>query len=116
MGAPAKDELPPIGAALLLIRRRRGMTQTAMGKVPGAPDFRTLSHWETARKLPSLRLLCGYLDALGLDFHDLQDAIEDVKGASATTMAARFKGLEDRLTTLERAVLAAIADKKDEDA
>ncbi len=41
----------PIGAALRELRKGRGIkTQTAAGQLPGAPDFRTLSHWETGRK------------------------------------------------------------------
>ena len=69
------DDLP-IAKALRLIRTRKGLTQTAASKFPGAPDFRTLSHWETARKLPSLGLLFDYLKALGLNFTDLQNALD----------------------------------------
>ncbi len=97
-----------------LIRARRGLTQTAASKLDGAPDFRTLSHWETRRKLPSLRLLTGYLEALGLDFHDLQDVLDQVGRVGATTgrlgeltgqvdrLARVCEDLERRLFMLER--------------
>ncbi len=69
-----------IAEALRLLRTREGLTQTAASKREGAPDFRTLSHWETRRKLPSMKLLAGYLSSLELDFHDLQDALDQIEG------------------------------------
>ncbi len=90
----------PIGAALRELRKGRGIkTQTAAGQLPGAPDFRTLSHWETGRKDPSLPLLRSYLAALGLDFHALQDAIDQVDEAdgSAKSRLRELGGQVDRL-------------------
>ncbi len=75
----------PIADALRLIRTRKRLSQTAAGQLEGAPGFRTLSHWETRRKLPGLRLLTGYLTALGLDFHDLQDALDQVGEVPCST-------------------------------
>ncbi len=69
-----------IAEALRLLRTREGLTQTGVSKREGAPDFRTLSHWETRRKMPSLRLLDGYLRSMGFDFHDLQDALDQIEG------------------------------------
>lgn len=69
-----------IAEALRLLRTREGLTQTAASKREGAPDFRTLSHWETRRKMPSLKLLDGYLRSMGFDFHDLQDALDQIEG------------------------------------
>ncbi len=40
-------DLGPIAEALRLLRTRRDLTQTAAGQLDDAPDFRTLSHWET---------------------------------------------------------------------
>ncbi len=57
-----------IAEALRLLRTRRGLTQTAASRGEGAPDFRSVSQWETCRKMPSLKLLIGYLASLGLDF------------------------------------------------
>ena len=108
-----------IADALRLIRTRQGLTQTAASKLEGAPDFRTLSHWETHRKLPSLKLLTGYLKALGLDFHDLQDALDQVGKLGATVgrieeLAGQVDRLarvcqdlaERRMVVLERRLLA----------
>ncbi len=57
----------------------------AAGQLASAPDHRALSHWETARKVPSLRLLTAYLRALGLDFHALRDALDQVDGSAGRT-------------------------------
>ncbi len=101
---PTSDPFP-VAEALRLIRFREGMTQTAASRRDGAPDFRTLSHWETRRKLPSLRLLHRYLQALGLDFGDLQQALDLVSGRAAEVhegLACRLAGVERRLSELER--------------
>ncbi len=91
-----------IAEALLLLRRRRGLTQTAAGQLDSAPGFRTLSHWETRRKQPSLRLLTSYLRALGFDYHDLQDALDQV-GEVGTT-AGRIDELGGQVDRLARVV------------
>ncbi len=98
--AMGSDSLSVLPEALRLIRTRKGLTQTAASKRPGAPDFRTLSHWETRRKVPSLRLLSGYLEALGLDFSDLQQALDQVRGDVSAATAARLAGLTERLDDL----------------
>ena len=49
-------DLVSIAAALRVLRTRLKLTQTAIGQLPGAPDFRTISHWECSRKFPSLPL------------------------------------------------------------
>ena len=108
-----------IAEALRLLRTLQGLSQTAAGQLDGAPDFRTISHWETRRKLPSIRLLTGYLAALGLDFHDLQDALDQVGSVGATVgkiaeldrqvdrMARVVEDLgERRMAVLERRLLA----------
>ncbi len=61
-----------IGEALRRLRTDRGLSQVGAARRAGVPDSRTLSHWETDRKKPSLTLLHGYLTGLGLDFCDLQ--------------------------------------------
>ncbi len=94
-------DIPPIAQALRLIRSRLELTQTAASKLEGAPDFRTLSHWETARKTPSLRLLVPYLEALGLDLRDLQDALDQVRGEPSAATSERLAGLAARVSALE---------------
>ncbi|MCP3962626.1 MAG: helix-turn-helix domain-containing protein, partial [bacterium] len=88
--------------ALRLIRTRKRLTQTAISKIEGAPDSRTLSHWETRRKVPTMRLLTRYLEALGLDLHDLQDAL-DQAGQVGTTVR-RIGELDGQLDCLARVV------------
>ena len=108
-----------IAEALRLLRTLQGLSQTTAGQLDGAPDFRTISHWETRRKLPSVRLLTGYLEALGLDFHDLQDALDQVGSVGATVgkiaelgrqvdrVARAVEDLgERRMVVLERRLLA----------
>ncbi len=96
------DDDLPIGAALRLIRTSRGLTQQAASKLEGAADFRTLSHWETGRKFPSLRLLVPYLRALGLDLIDLQAALDQIQGEPRRTATAeRLAGLAARVHQLE---------------
>ncbi len=93
--------LANLADALRLLRTEQGLTQTAAGKLDGAPDFRTLSHWETRRKLPGLRLLFGYLEALGLDFHDLQDALDSLAKVPCST-AGRIDKLDNQVDRLAR--------------
>ena len=99
------DKLPmPIGDALRLLRTRIGLTQTAAARRPGAPDFRTLSHWETARKNPSFVKLHSYLEALGLDLRNLQEALDQIVGRPTPRvedLATRIENLEHRVTELE---------------
>ena len=89
-----------IAEALRLLRTREGLTQTAASKREGAPDFRTLSHWETRRKMPSLKLLSGYLRSLGLDFHDLQDALDQIEGKTPKRLELADKLLNEGLEKL----------------
>ncbi len=91
----------PIADALRLIRTRAGLTQTAASKLEGAPDFRTLSHWETRRKRPSLRLLHSYLGALGLDFSDLQEALDQIQKRTPRRIRSGLERIERRLGELE---------------
>ncbi len=97
MSRKPAGSLGSLGAALRELRKAQGIpTQTAAGQLPGAPDFRTLSHWETGKKDPSLPLLRSYLAALGLDFHALQDAIDQVDG-SAERRVEKLAAQVDRL-------------------
>ena len=89
-----------IAEALRLLRTREGLTQTAASKREGAPDFRTLSHWETRRKMPSMKLLDGYLRSLGLDFHDLQDALDQIEGKTPKRLELADKLLNEGLEKL----------------
>lgn len=89
-----------IAEALRLLRTREGLTQTAASKREGAPDFRTLSHWETRRKMPSLKLLDGYLRSMGFDFHDLQDALDQIEGKTPKRLLLADKALREGVAEL----------------
>ncbi len=95
----------PIAEALRHLRMSRKLKQIEAGALEGAPDYRTLSHWETARKEPSFRLLARYLDALDLTFHDLQDAIDQVRGWSTgqrvDELAGEVESLAGRVDEVE---------------
>ncbi len=99
----------PIGEALRHLRQRLKLTQqAAASRFEGSPDFRTISHWETGRKAPSLPLLARYLDALGLDFHDLQNALDQVRGWASgqrvDELAGELEGLAGRVDEVERLI------------
>ncbi len=103
------------GEALRLLRIRAGLTQTAASKLEGAPDYRTLSHWETRRKMPSLRLLRSYLTCMDLDFCDLQAALYQVEGTAPKRLQDGLKRLEHRVMELER-ILGVEVPSPEEDA
>ena len=90
----------PIGKALRILREGVGITQTEVAR-RGGPDFRTISHWETGRKHPSLRLLIQYLNALELDLSDLQGALDQI-AKRRDRLTSRLIMMEQRLSGLER--------------
>ncbi len=105
MSEEEKEEPRPIAEALRLLRTRTGMTQTAASKREHAPDFRTLSHWETGRKMPSMKLLRGYLTSLDLDFHDLQDTLDLVEDVIPKRLRSSLAGVDKRLGEFDRRIL-----------
>lgn len=90
----------PIAEALRLLRTRKGLSQTRAAQLPGAPDHRTLSHWETRRKHPSLLKLYEYLGALEVDFRGLQEVLDQIEGRSSP----QVEKLAQRLDKLEQVV------------
>ena len=91
-----------IAEALRLLRTQNGLTQVAASQRSGAPGYRTLSHWETRRKYPSLLSLHNYLICLGLDFRDLQNALDQIEGKVGGTLEHRLSAIERRLVVLEQ--------------
>lgn len=85
-----------------MLRIREGVTQTAVSKREGAPDFRTLSHWENGRKQPGAVLLRSYLASMGLDYHDLQEALDQLEGAIPKQVQDGLAEHERRIEALER--------------
>ncbi len=92
-------------------------SQTPLRLVPGSTDtpagqdFRGISQWETGRKMPSLKMLLRYLDALGLDLHDLQATFDafDQMVKRPGGLRSRITDVERRLSVLERWRLAELA-------
>ena len=91
-----------IGEALRLLRTGTGLTQSAASKLEGAPDYRTLSHWENNRKLPSFKLLCSYFTTLGVNFGDLQAALDHLEGSAPKRLQDEVKRLDRRVEELEQ--------------
>ncbi len=85
-----------------MLRTRQGLTQTAVAKRDGTPDFRTLSHWENRRRQPGAVKLRSYLVSMGLDFHDLQEALDQVEGAVPKRVQDGLAELGERIEALER--------------
>ncbi len=85
-----------------MLRMRQKLTQTAVAQREGAPDFRTLSHWENRRKQPGAVRLRSYLASMDLDFHDLQEALDQVEGAVPKRVRDGLAELEKRIDALER--------------
>ena len=93
-----------LGVALRLLRSRQKLTQAAASRRDGAPNFASLSHWENGRKVPSLKLLYTYLQSLGLDLSDLQEALDRVAGVPPIGRREAIARLERRIEELERRV------------
>ncbi len=91
-----------IPEALRLLRSRQGLTQKAASQNQGAPNIRTICHWETSRKMPSLRPLIAYLGSLGFDLCDLQDALNEVHEPHPAGCRRGLEQLEDRVAEMER--------------
>ncbi len=91
-----------IAEALRLLRNRKGLTQKAATEPEGTPDYRTLSHWETKRKLPSMRVLGRYLQALGYNFADLQEALDVVEGRPPRQVPDGYEEVRKQLAELQR--------------
>ena len=102
MGRDRGVEAPsvPVGPALRLIRGRLGLDQSEI-EARGGPSHGVISNWENGRKIPSLTLLAKYLVALELDFHDLQDALDQIT-QSPGGLRRRVVAIERRLSVLER--------------
>ena len=93
----------PIAAALRLLRQSESLSKVEIAR-RGGPDHRSISHWETGRKKPSLDKLYCYLNALNLTFHDLQSALDQINSQPAK-LSDRLSEIENRLTVLEKGLM-----------
>ncbi len=92
-------DLAELPAALRVLRTRAKVTQAELTR-RGGPDFRSISHWETGRKQPSLQNLVKLLNSMGADLGDLQEVLDQLAGTPAPTLE-RLKRLEQRIDVLE---------------
>lgn len=76
MGGPVHTE--HLGKALRLLRHRQNVPQAAVSDRAGLTKA-MLSCYETGAQLPSMPSLAATLKALHADFHDLQDALDQVQ-------------------------------------
>ncbi len=67
-----------LGTALRLLRARQGLTQGVVATRAGLTKA-MLSSYEIGAKLPSFQSLAAVLEALNRDFHDLQEALDEVR-------------------------------------
>jgi transcriptional regulator with XRE-family HTH domain len=75
-GAPVNPQ--SLGKALRLLRARQSVTQVSIADRAGLTKA-MLSCYETGAQLPSMQSLAATLKALGADFHDLQEALDQVQ-------------------------------------
>lgn len=68
-----------LGKALRLLRARRAMTQEEVTDKTTSITKSMLSSYELGLKLPSFGSLVAVLGALGEDFHDLQEALAEIR-------------------------------------
>ena len=80
-------ELSALPGLLRSLRTRTGRTQVDVAASAGVPQA-NLSRWESGKVRPSLESLVAVLNALSLDFHDLQNALDDASG----TVTASHRG------------------------
>ena len=74
-------ELKALPGLLRSLRTRTGRTQVDVAASAGVPQA-NLSRWESGKVRPSLESLVAVLNALSLDFRDLQDSLDEAGGPS----------------------------------
>lgn len=73
---PLQDDLP---AALRALRTKARLSQGDL-RDRGGPPLSTVSKLEAGVRPPDFRTVAAYLEALGLDLHDLADALAEQRG------------------------------------
>lgn len=73
-----------LGTALRLLRARQGLSQGAVADRAGLTKA-MLSSYEVGSKLPSFQSLTAILSALDRNFHDLQEALDEVREQPSST-------------------------------
>ncbi len=75
-------DLNALPGLLRSLRTRTGRTQVDVAAAAGVPQA-NLSRWESGKVRPSLESLVAVLNALSLDFRDLQEALDEAAGREA---------------------------------
>ncbi|RMH20888.1 MAG: XRE family transcriptional regulator [Acidobacteria bacterium] len=107
----AEIDLNLLPAVLRGLRVRSGRTQVEVAAKAGVPQA-NLSRWESGKVRPSLESLVAVLTALGIDFRDLQDALEEMAGGHAGGDAERQRPLTPPLTNAGMLELLAALDRR----
>ena len=76
-GRPAAARFDRVGAALVMLRERAGLSQKELAEMAGITPA-MLSNYETGTKSPSLRSFGQILDALDVSLGALDDALDVV--------------------------------------
>jgi transcriptional regulator with XRE-family HTH domain len=103
-----------LGNALRLLRARQNLTQGAVAARAGLTKA-MLSSYEIGSKLPSFQSLTAILSALDRNFHDLQEALDEIRERPASTgiqvqpqrLGKALRSLRDR----QRLTQVAVANK-----
>ncbi len=82
----AMIDLEKLPKLLRSLRTRTGRTQVDVAAEAGVPQA-NLSRWESGKVRPSLESLIAVLNALNLDFRDIQDAFDEAAARDAAAEA-----------------------------
>jgi|GEM_PF-1677648 len=64
-----------IGAGIRLLRKRRGLSQSAIARLRGKDDQSRMSKVERGQQLPTMDLLDSYIETMDADPYELADAM-----------------------------------------
>ncbi len=96
-----------VAEALKALRDSIGMTRAeAAALSDAAPAAEVLERWESGEEAPDVMSLNAYLEVLGFDFHDLQNALE---GLDAGPEAAPVDWLDEFMESMPKGVENKIA-------
>ena len=90
----------PVGSAIGSLRRNAGVAQEDLGLRLGITRV-GVSHYESGKTIPMYGQVRRMLSYLGLDLHDLQDALDHGEGRPL-----RVRSVTERQPGLEEVVLA----------
>lgn len=98
--AGASSRRTPVGSALADLRRDAGLAQEDVARQLGITRV-GISHYESGQTIPMYGQVRRILSYLGLDLHDLQDALDQREGRPI-----RRRNLLEKQPVLEEALLS----------